>query len=142
MWRQFIQSLGVPAEISEPATDEAVTEAVEALGLALPDDLAALLRETNGVTGEYGLGVVWPVERIASDNLRFRSSYGDGLYMPFDPLLFFGDAGNGDQFAFPITSTGVRDDVFVWDHENDSRSWFASSVRQYLKWWLTGERTL
>jgi hypothetical protein len=59
--------------------------------------------------------------------------------MPFDSLLFFADAGNGDQFAFPITGARVRDDVFVWDHESDSRRWYAGSLGQYIDWWLSGE---
>ena len=121
--------------------NEAIAETEAQLGGRLPDDLTALLHETNGVTGEYGLGVVWPVERIARANVSFRASFRD-VYMPFDALLFFAEAGNGDQFAFPLTSSGVGQDVFVWDHENDSRTWFASSLRLYLKWWLTGEHRL
>ena len=55
---------------------------------------------TNGVEGEYGLGVIWPLERIVDDNVRFRNdAQFRGLYEPFDPLLFFADGGNGDQFA-------------------------------------------
>jgi SMI1-KNR4 cell-wall len=56
--------------------------------------------------------------------------------MPFDPLLFFADAGNGDQFAFLWKPR--RDEIFVWDHESDSRSWVAGSLHQYLQWWLDG----
>jgi len=26
----------------------------------------------------------------------------------------------------------------VWDHETDSRTWSASGLRQYLRWWLDG----
>ncbi len=37
--------------------------------------------------------------------------------MPFDQLLFFADAGNGDQFATVL-----------------GRPW----PRQYLPWWLDG----
>lgn len=45
------------------------------------------------------------------------------LYMPFDCLLFIADAGNGDQFAYSIVGGAIRrDDIFAWDHENDSRS--------------------
>jgi hypothetical protein len=74
------------------------------------------------------------------DNLSFRvSSEVADLHMPFDSRLFFADAGNGDQFALPITATGARGDVFVWDHESDSRNWYAGSVEQYLAWWLSGE---
>ena len=33
--------------------------------------------------------------------------------IPFDHLLFFADAGNGDQFAFPIVADGVvRQDIY------------------------------
>lgn len=103
----------------------------------MPGQLAALLRESNGVDGEYGLGLIWPIERITADNLDFRNTAEFAhLYMPFDPLLFFADAGNGDQFAL-VPRTG-RPDVFVWDHENDSRTWVAPGLSEYLNWWLTG----
>lgn len=61
--------------------------------------------------------------------------------MPFDPLLFFGDAGNGDQFAFRLVS-GLRDkDIYVWNHENDSRTWVGPSLSRYLEWWADGRIT-
>ncbi len=103
-----------------------------------PLDLAAFLAESDGLTGEYGLGLVWPLARIVEDNLMFRT-FEDfaSLYMPFDPLLFFADAGNGDQFAFRWRADLI--DVFVWDHENDSRTWVASNLKQYLEWWLNGK---
>jgi hypothetical protein len=110
----------------------------------LPADLAEVLLESNGIDGEYGLGLIWPAERIVADNRRFRE-YRDfrELYMPFDPLLFFADAGNGDQFAFVILDGAVRrPDVFAWDHENDSRTWVAPSLKTYLEWWLTGRLKL
>ena len=61
----------------------------------------------------------------------------------FDPLLFFADAGNGDQFAFVITAGKIRrPDIFAWDHENDSRTWVAPSLAKYLEWWLSGDLKL
>ncbi len=51
--------------------------------------------------------------------------------MPFDPFLFFGDNGGGDQFAF--VRTPERDDVFVWDHETDSRNWISPSLQSFLR---------
>lgn len=51
--------------------------------------------------------------------------------MSFDSLLFFGDNGGGDQFGFARTGTGM--DIFVWDHENDSRMWVASGLGPYLE---------
>jgi hypothetical protein len=39
------------------------------------------------------------------------------------------------QLAFAIHADGQihKADVFRWDHETDSRSWFASGVEQYLE---------
>jgi len=45
--------------------------------------------------------------------------------------------GNGDQFAF-LSPPVDRDDVFAWDHEDDSRQWFAADLRHYLEGWITG----
>jgi adenosylcobyric acid synthase len=43
----------------------------ELLGSPLPGELRRLLSETNGVEGEYGLGLVWSAQRIGEDNARF-----------------------------------------------------------------------
>ncbi|MGC5410338.1 SMI1/KNR4 family protein, partial [Streptomyces sp. DT225] len=87
------------------------------LGHPLPADLVALLRETDGIEDEYGDGLVWPTENVASTNQSLREdSAFPALYMPFAPLLFFADAGNGDLFA--LLATIDRPDVFAWNHEN------------------------
>ncbi|MEV0095078.1 SMI1/KNR4 family protein [Streptomyces sp. NPDC050738] len=120
------------AELAEPATSEALTEVARVLGQSLPEDLASLLRECNGVRGHYDTDVLWSAERIAEENASFRASADFAkLYMPFEPLMFFGDNGGGDQFAF--VRVPLRDDVFVWDHETDGRSWAANGLDDYLR---------
>ncbi len=55
-------------------------------------------------------------------------------------LLFFADAGNGDQFAYSVTGGAIRrEDIYVWDHEDDSRRCVAPSLLRYLEWWLSGK---
>ena len=110
------------------------------MGHRLPDDLRALLSETNGIEGEYGLALLWPTERIATDNVQFRTNadFAD-LYMPFDGLVFFADAGNGDQFF--VSLSGNRE-VYVWNHEDDSRTWVASTVLRYLEAWMRGQSSM
>lgn len=45
----------------------------------------------------------------------------------------------GDQFAFPILNGSFcKDDIYAWDHEDDSRVWVAPSLKQFIKWWLVG----
>ena len=139
-WKEWVQSLKPHCDFVAPASWAEVTSAEGKLGVRFPDELRQLLFESNGVQGEYGLGLIWPLERILNDNQSFRANPDfQELYMPFDPLLFFGDAGNGDQFAFPIHKGCIRrGDVFAWNHEDDSRQWVAPSLSKYLEWWLNG----
>jgi hypothetical protein len=131
MWREKLLTLHRDLGFHEPARRERLDEVERALSVVLPSDLASLLSETDGVTDPYGTGLVWSTERIISDNRALRASPEfASLYMPFDALLFFADAGNGDQFAFPIAAAGARGEVFVWDHEDDSRRWYAGSFEQ------------
>jgi len=141
VWRDLISEVAASANFAPPITDAELAQAAATLGGSLPEPLVDLLRESNGVEGEHGLGLVWPLERIVQDNILFRSNPDFAeIYMPFDPLLFFADAGNGDQFAFVWTPR--RDEVFVWDHESDSRRWVAQSLERYIEWWLTGRIVL
>lgn len=106
----------------------------------LPGHLRQLLEETNGIQGEYGLGLLWSTERIARDNTYFRTDadYRE-LYMPFLGLVFFADAGNGDQFAVSLSGNC---EIYVWNHVDDSRTWVAPTVMRYLEEWMTGRLTV
>jgi len=58
------------------------------------------------------------------------------LYMPFDALLFVASAGNGDLFGYAVLNGAIqKDDIYVWDHEDDSRTWVASSLKDFIKGW-------
>ena len=140
-WREFIQSLTQDVAFHSSASREEIERAESSLDVVLPDELKGLLQESNGIEGSYGHGLIWNVDRITKDNLFFRqfSEYKD-LYMPFDHLLFFADAGNGDLFAFAVLNGKIqKSDVYVWNHEDDSRQWVAPSLEVYLEWWQSGK---
>ena len=128
------------ATFTGPASAEALEACEGRLGDALPDDLRRLLSESDGIVGEYGLGLLWSTDRIAEDNAWFRSypEFAE-LYMPFDGMVFFADAGNGDQFGLSLSG---NQDVYAWNHEDDSRTWVAPTVMRYLEEWMTGRLTL
>jgi hypothetical protein len=111
MWRDLILEVTTDVELGPPAGDDILEGVEHALGQRLPYDLAESLQECNGVTCR-GLDVIWPAKQIVTDNGAFRTSreFAD-LYMPFEPLMFFGSNGGGDQFAF--IRTPARDEVFV-----------------------------
>jgi hypothetical protein len=139
-WKEHIAAICAQASFSEPAEERALFAAETQLGMQLPQSLRELLAESNGVRGEYSLALIWPIERIVEDNRLFREDESfRTLYMPFDGLLFFADAGNGDQFAFAVAGGQVRrPDIFVWNHEDDSRTWLARDLREYLEGWVSG----
>ncbi|MGW6026164.1 SMI1/KNR4 family protein [Streptomyces sp. NPDC055099] len=136
MWREVAELAFPEAGFSAPVDPAGAAAAEQRLGSSLPASLVSLLQETDGIVGHYGTDTVWPLERIVEDNLRFWSdaSFAD-LYMPFDALLFFGDNGGGDQFAF--VRRPARDDIFVWQHEDDSCRWVARDLADYLRRSLT-----
>ncbi|MDX2643130.1 SMI1/KNR4 family protein [Streptomyces sp. PA03-1a] len=132
MWKETAAELLPDVAFRPPVDRAALAEAEQRLGRALPAQLAALLLEADGMVGTYGKDVVWSLHRIVEQNLLFWSPDAfPGLYMPFDALLFFGDNGGGDQFAF--VQTPKRPDIFVWDHEDDSRLWAARELDDYLR---------
>ncbi|WP_328708024.1 SMI1/KNR4 family protein [Streptomyces mesophilus] len=118
-------------ELHGPADPMALAAIERDLGSPVPPALRALLLETDGMDGNH-MNVVWPAARILEANREFRT-FPDfrELYMPFDTLMFFGDNGGGDQFAF-VRTPRRDDEVFVWDHETDSRDCIAGSLEQYL----------
>ena len=123
------------------ATESELLSAENTLGIRLPQQLRRYLLKSDGMDDEYGFAIVWPLERIIRDNQLFRTNADlKELYMPFDCLLFFAEAGNGDQFALPIQSGEIRrNDVFLWNHEDDSRTWVAPSLETYIEWRLAGK---
>ncbi|MFJ5016931.1 SMI1/KNR4 family protein [Streptomyces griseoluteus] len=131
MWRELASEFP-EVELRESADPRDLTLIEERLGQPLPASLRELLLETDGIEDSYGTEFVWTAEKILEENESFRTgAQFRELYMPFDALMFFGDNGGGDQFA--VVRTPLRDDIFVWDHETDSRTWIAPSLENYLR---------
>ncbi|TDC11386.1 SMI1/KNR4 family protein [Nonomuraea longispora] len=133
MWNDLIGRLYDGAQFATPASDEEIDQIQRRLGQEVPVELRDFLRGTNGVQDEYGSGLVWSVQQIIEENEAFRRSADFArLYMSFDQLMFVGDNGGGDQFAY-VRVPVARDDVFVWDHETDDRKRVAGSLKDYLE---------
>jgi hypothetical protein len=135
MWKQLIAELNQDHQFFPPATETNLSEAEKKLGALFPRDLRALLAESNGVLGPIGLGLLWPVDEIAQANLDFRSNEDfRGRFASFDQLLFFGDSGTGDQFAYVLKTDRVQDPAIIeWDHETDRRVGVAATLEEYIR---------
>lgn len=141
MWTDFLKSLTSSYEFSPPVTSQQIVDAEATLGHSLPKHLKAFYLETNGTYHQENfLNVVWTLEKLVKDNLEFRQNLDfESLYMPFDNLLFFGELGNGDLFAFAILKDGATRDIYTWNHEDDSRQWAAGSLKTFFEWLEAGK---
>ena len=134
-WRQRLARLGPAVRFADPALEGRIATTELELRLRLPDELRSLLLESDGLVDRYGTAVVWTVADLPRHNREFRSEPAfRELYMPFDALLFFGEAGNGDRFFYRILDGELRyPDVYVWLHETDSRTWRAPTLAAFLE---------
>ncbi|MEK3705161.1 SMI1/KNR4 family protein [Paenibacillus sp. FSL R7-0198] len=140
MWKEYFKGISEEYAFSSPASGDEIAKVESLFQVTLPHELKEMLLETNGLRAIYDLGLIWSVDRIKNENKHYRDDHFQEYYMPFDNLIFFGESGIGDLFAFPVTGEGIcRDDVFVWNHENDSRKWVAPSVSKYVEWSLQGK---
>ncbi len=67
MWRDLITSLTTDATFAPGATESSIAATEDALAVEFPDQLRSLLLVSNGVLGEYDLGLVWSVDRIRDE---------------------------------------------------------------------------
>lgn len=130
-------------EFNSPVSHLHLQALQEHLGVReLPTELMQLYQETDGVdeilNGEKIGQLIWTVERVIKTNHEYRNNRDfKNLYMSFDQLLFISDAGNGDLFGFVTLDGGFpRNDLFVWNHEDDSRNWVAPNLAKFIEWWV------
>lgn len=147
-WKKIIKGLendDVYFKLNNPVDD--ISQISEELKVKLPLELIELYKETNGVNEyikphniEIGY-LIWDSERVLEENLTFRNTLDfKEMYMPFDHLFFFADAGNGDNFGYAIKNLEIRsNDIYCWDHENDSRNWVAPNLEIFIKWKCEGK---
>lgn len=140
MWLELIHSLDSTAKYASGASNIQLSELQATLDVVVPEDLRALLSESNGIQDHYGFCIIWSVNEIIRYNQEMRTfPHYSQHYKPFTDLLFFADAGNGDRFAFPVLQGEAQSSpVFAWNHENDERKERACSLRSYLEGWLSG----
>ena len=136
---------------NEPVTEGMLTELKERFGLTqLPEELEALYGQTNGVNDfvyiesvdEFILSeeFIWSVERVIETNTFNRTSaIYKNIYKSFDNLFFFADSGCGDHFGFEaVNGTFERTDVYLWDHEDDTRVWVAPNMKAFIEGSVNG----
>jgi SMI1-KNR4 cell-wall len=109
----------------------AVAHTERVVGSRLSESLRDLYAHTDGLIDEWGYAYVLPISELGRQNEHFRTALSD-VYMSFDDVVLFGQLGNGDMLFQPRVPEG-NNNVFVWDHEDDSRTWYAVDVPDALR---------
>ena len=131
-WKDRASKCMPECQFFPPASDADVAAICQALGHGIPDELRALLLESNGIESPYST-LIYSTARIIEVNRTFRTVDYLADRMPFEHLLFFGTVSDGDEFAFPLLRTGAFGDaVFIWSHETDCREEYAMSLADYI----------
>ena len=141
MWKDYLISISKECQFKAPATEVDISLIKRYLNIDLPQKLADLYKETNGVFGNYGISFIWSTEQMVKENLFFWTIHkqNDSI-RSLDKFLFFSDAGNGDLFGYSIENGSIQyDDIYVWNHEDDSQRVIASSLEEFIKGWILGE---
>jgi cell wall assembly regulator SMI1 len=106
-WKKLIKGCTRDAKFERPATETQLAAVEQALSIRLPDELREFLLEADGLTADYGSGVIWSAADIQKRNQEFRTLAGfRDLYMPFDHLLFSGTTAEGTNSHSPSMPMG------------------------------------
>jgi hypothetical protein len=87
-----------------PATDEAIKEAEDELGMTFPKEYREFMHESNGAEGCIGENSylnIWAIENIA----QYNADYEVNAYNP--GLVYFGSSGGGLAYAFDKRKKGT-----------------------------------
>jgi SMI1 / KNR4 family (SUKH-1) len=152
-WKSILSNIQTPDDRSfefyEPAQSKLFEEFKQTFKTELPDSLKSLYVQTNGVGELLKINesplligyLILKLEDLITQNLELRQneSFAE-LYMPFDCLLFFSNAGNGDYFGFRVLNNMIEwDEIYCWNHETDERIRVANNLFDFLTKWVKGE---
>ena len=131
-----------PPAFYAPATPAQLNEVEQTLGAKLPGDLAALLRQTNGLrTGDAPRGafLVLDCEHILkahAAHLEFLQLAG---FAHTPPYLFFSDNGCGEHFGYEIEKGAVpHSRIGVYYPIENAFRIVAGDLEEWLSRWAAG----
>ena len=142
MWKDLIQNISTGCVYGEPASIEDIEVLEKLFSIQIPKELRSLLYETNGINDSYGYSLIWSIEKITRENLNLGERLED-VYLPFNNLLFFADARNGDMFGYSISDRSIKqNDIYLWNHRNNEQTQIAPSLNDFVEDWIRGKLSI
>ena len=122
VYRELIEKLITNnqwANVQEPCSEEEIMRAEEYIGFTFPEELKALLRETNG--DHWLLLSTDEMIRHVKENREIFPEYlePEEFEEKVNRYIFFATNGCGDYYCYRVFANGETDTmaIYIWEHE-------------------------
>lgn len=143
-WQKIIEitnKQNIQLQLTKSVQERQIKIAQEKLNKNFPNELKNFYLISNGLSeymteiGKIG-ELIWNIDRLVEENCSYQNAklYQD-IYKSFENILFFGDAGNGDNFGYLVPNNII----ISWNHENDERVIISSSLKEFVISWINNE---
>ena len=122
MYRELIEKLTDGhswAKLQEPCSEDDILKAEKNVGFSFPEELKALLRETDG-----DRWLLLSAEEIINNAKTNREIYPEYLELQefeekINRYIFFATNGCGDYYCYHVLENGETDTsaIYIWEHE-------------------------
>lgn len=126
MYREWIEEAGKEvrwSKVQAPCPEGKIREAEAVVGFPFPEELKALLRETDGdryllLSAEQIMETVKIHREILAEAFDDREEYLEKV----DRHIFFATNGCGDYYCYRVRLDGTVEDtaIYLWEHEDFS----------------------
>lgn len=122
------------AKLQEPCSENDIAEAEKVVGYTFPDELKALLRETNG--DHWFLLSAQQIIEIVENNRNILSECfePDEYLEKVDRHIFFATNGCGDYYCYRVSENGEVDTsaIYLWEHEEFETRYVAKDIKDAI----------
>ncbi len=137
MYRELLEGLIKDnrwARVQKPCSEKKIRKAEKYVGYAFPEELKALLRETNG--DNWFLLSAEEIVRNVKVNRRVFPEYfePDEYKEKIDRFVFFATNGCGDYYCYRVLENGETDAsaIYIWEHEGFEARKVASDIADLI----------
>lgn len=137
MYRELIEKLIEGhswAKLQAPCSEKDITKAEKFVGFSFPEELKALLRETNG-----DRNFLLSAEEIISNTKNNREIFPEFLEAEeyeekVNRFVFFATNGCGDYYCYRVLANGETDAsaIYIWEHELFEIREVAKDIRRLM----------
>lgn len=122
------------AKLQEPCSENDIAKAEKVVGYTFPDELKALLRETNG--DHWFLLSAQQIIEIVENNRNILSECfePDEYLEKVDRHIFFATNGCGDYYCYRVSENREVDTsaIYLWEHEEFETRYVAKDIKDAI----------